>query len=346
MDRANPRTHLPDGMTPKQRSAQKIALGLTWVCGCRYTTATRMALASGTTNRRFVTSLINKGYLRKVDTGSDPKTVIMLTKAGRQKAAEYTPHWQTYSLKARVGVTFLRHHLRTQDVMLKHMDEQTTYTPERLIESLGLEDEKRPDALLHRAGRTAAIEVELSYKSDQRIYRALRAYVRAFRKFPDYYGQVAYYFDDPAMRDHYQQLFNKEAWPGYEQTPDKKKWVPTGKAFYPDDYEGIRERYRFLMIDDDSPSFLAPTHIKKRLKKRSGPTPPTLGTWYRYGRSLCPNLVTAYDDVRQIVSFINTYDTRTHTMKLWQWAHHAIPAPVPTIPPRRQKPYRTPLSRV
>jgi len=143
---------------------------------------------------------------------------------------------------SKINLTLVPHDLSVQKAVLNRMSSLTDHKPERLLGREGESRVKIPDALVSADGlHHTAIEVELTAKTDKRMYMALIDHLRAMRD--ERYHAVEYVFTKPSLRDYYKQRFDRPEWPVYRFNKEKRRWFEADKLFTPSD--DIRDRFKF-----------------------------------------------------------------------------------------------------
>jgi hypothetical protein len=169
----------------------------------------------------------------------------MLTALGIELAAERLPTVIKYSTDThKINHNNLRHDLAIQKFVIKKLNEKEyeIFIPEKYLQTFNNSDDKRPDGCLEKNSVKTMLEVELTAKTDQRIFRALVAH--ALRLNNHQYQKVLYVFHNQVLRNYYQERFLQSKWPSYQLDQDGK-WKKE-KDFIPDNYHNLRESFNFI----------------------------------------------------------------------------------------------------
>lgn len=204
----------------------------------------RMGLATNS-HYNYFRKIEQQDLIKKVPVYSiRSKHVYMLTNLGKQIAYEKLNEAAEYSTDPnKINHSFLRHDLAVQKAVIDRLSPNTKFTSERHLPKLSLGEKKKPDACLEDEGKKTVLEVELTPKSDVRIYRAFTALADAILN--NHYQEVIYIFPTDAIKKYYLERFNKILWPTYHQN-EKGLWVSHGANFAPDEHGDLRAKFIFV----------------------------------------------------------------------------------------------------
>ncbi|MEL6214953.1 MAG: hypothetical protein AAFQ99_04675 [Pseudomonadota bacterium] len=247
---------------------------LAWLGRWHVTTVRQLLEVADTSSKNFLYAMQKRGLIRKLDQEHLADTVMMLKPLGKALAAELVPEAAYYNTDvSKVNHATLRHAVACQDLVLANRHRLRQATPEAFLRVTGSAGEKRPDLLIeHHEDVTTAVEVELTQKREDDIYRGYVAYLR--RLHDRAVSQVVYAFRPMAMRDRYQRAIEAATWPLYERSP-QGRWVRLRdvkgreQRLRRDDVPALLDRFNFQLMTDRVPT---PTSFE-RPSLNLGPTP-------------------------------------------------------------------------
>lgn len=247
-----------NGLHQYERHDEKVTLVLDWLGEHRYATAAILASLLGigvNATRRFLNRLQQKGWLHCATVSSQRAPVWLLTTLGKSTiSAMLGKHYLWPTEISKVSFHSLRHDLIAQEYLLQHRNQYARYLTERrlkqerkLVEP-GMQ-QKIPDLVLVTSHERQAIEIELTAKSQDRIYCAYVEYVTALKE--GRYDKVIYVFDKPALLDKYKALFNRQQWPTFRYHGKHRKLLPQVDSrgrrivFEPHRHHDVAQRFCF-----------------------------------------------------------------------------------------------------
>jgi hypothetical protein len=240
---------------PVSRGHQKIDLLLNWLLDWHYSTREILCQLMGGIHPKgqvaFFKKLQQRGVIQCLNQPGQREQLIMLDTQGVQEAKCWTGRDFDYPLsESKMATTQLQvlHHLSTQIAVLKYtQDPNMVYS----YRNLPIEDEhaKKPDAIIMVGVDTIGVEVELSRKSTDRIYRAFMDSIENLDA--EHYERVLYVFDDDALADIYLDLFNEPSWPVFDRDAFTYRLVRRKDGALLDNYEpdeDYRAAFEFVVM--------------------------------------------------------------------------------------------------
>ena len=232
------------------RGDEKRKLVLLWLAEYQYSTLSIMAEVLGVTSTSqwpFFNRLIAGGIVRRIGVETVRGKLFLLTPVGRELAAEFTEKaLDVLTEPNRVTVSTVRHNLCVQWAVLARLQPGMNHTFEKHLKFA--DKDKVPDALLEHNGRLTALEIELSHKRTNRVYRAFYDHINAMKD--KQYFNVEYVFSNVALRNNYQAKFDEKEWPIIERR--KGQLIQSERVFQPDSMAGLRDRFTFVVQDFDA----------------------------------------------------------------------------------------------
>lgn len=243
----NPKNPTEYTEKPKERSNEKLELLLKWLiqfhCSTRQILLKRMKLATHS-HHTYFQKLEKQGILQKIRVYSiNSRHIYMLTNLGKQIAIEKTGDISNYSTdKNKLNHSGLRHNLAIQNSVIKYMSEYENFMAEKYLTNLKFSDKKKPDACLILGDTKTMLEVELTPKSDKRIFIALNAHLNSLIE--NYYQKVIYVFPTNTLKNYYVERFNQKSWPIYEKN-EKGLWIAKNEKFHTEIHIKFKENLIF-----------------------------------------------------------------------------------------------------
>lgn len=253
----NPKEYI--NTTPKERYIEKLNKILDLLLKFNFSTRKLMVLRLGlniNSHHDFFKKLEEKGIIRRIKVFSiQNKHIYILTSLGKSLSYErlngklIIPENKVDYKK--INHINLRHDLAVQKAVIQMSNQYNTFTSEKYMAPLKFNSDKKPDAFLERTGERLMLEIELTAKSDRRIFTAFKAHAEAL--IDKQYDKVQYIFSSMTLKNYYQSRFSKTDWPFYKQN---KNGIYTSdeKKFLPDDYNNLREKFEFIanksIVDD------------------------------------------------------------------------------------------------
>lgn len=250
----NPRLYTT---APRERAKEKLDLILKIMVDFHHSTRElllqRLNLATHSHHRYFAT-LEEKGILKRIESPSIRSNFIyMLTHIGAELAAEKLAIATHYQLNGhKINHNNLRHDLAIQKAVITRINDYDDFIPEKFLPSLNINDEKRPDGCFLKDKEKTMLEVELTAKTDHRIYRAFISHAKAIIK--KHYNNVLYVFPNKSIKKYYLERFNEKTWPCYHQN-DRKNWVKEDEEFNSYNHINLRKSFLFIVDEDLTKSF-------------------------------------------------------------------------------------------
>jgi hypothetical protein len=242
----SPREGIEDTRLRGREKQEQIFL---WLAEYHYSTISIMSKFLGVSSNsqwHFFNRLIEAGLLRKIDVPTVREKVFLLTRDGKELACELTEKALDYvSEPSKVSVATVRHNLCVQLAVLERLKPGTAHTFEKHLTFT--DKDKLPDAVLEYEGRLTALEIELSHKRTNRIYRAFYDHIRAMKD--KHYFNVEYVFSSTSLRNNYKAKFDAAEWPVVERKDGRLR--QTEKTFSPDSVASLRERFSFVVQNFD-----------------------------------------------------------------------------------------------
>ena len=231
------------------RGREKLEKVFLWLSEYHYSTITIMSKALGVNSVgqwAFFKRLLDAGLLRKIDVPTVREKVFLMTRDGVGLACELTEKALDYNTEpSKVSVSTVRHNLCLQLAVLERLKPGTVHTFEKHLKFT--DKDKLPDALLDNDGHVTALEVELSHKRTNRVYRAFYDHIRAMKD--KHYYDVEYVFSSVSLRNNYKAKFDAKEWPVIERKDGRLR--QSEKTFSPDSVAGLRDRFSFVVQNFD-----------------------------------------------------------------------------------------------
>lgn len=239
---------------PHLRGQEKRREILLWLAEYQYSTITIMSQFLGLNSAgqwAFFNRLIDTGLLHRFGVPTVGEKIFLLTREGKELAAGLTEKaLNCITEPARIPVATVRHNLCVQRAVLERLKKNmgTEHTFERHL--YFTDRDKLPDALLTFDGQSTALEIELSHKNTNRIFRAFFDHIKAMQG--KYYYDVEYVFCNETLCQNYLKKFNQKEWPRVERSDGRLR--QTGMTFEPDTVPSLKDRFRFVVQDFDKSS--------------------------------------------------------------------------------------------
>lgn len=243
-NKTNPRMYVDD---PKKRSKEKTNELLRWLLQFHHSTR-KIILEKLKLNvhshHTYFKKLINKGILQRVRVYSiNERFVYMLTNLGKELATELYDEAIKYSTdQSKINHAELRHSLAIQNAVLIFGKESTKFLSEKFIDRNMYSDKKRPDAALIDQNHITMLEIELTPKKDERIFRAFVAHHDALKK--GTYQKTLYLFSNKTLKEYYLKRFNSEEWPTFAK--ENNKWKNKNDPLLHSQIQHIKEKFEFI----------------------------------------------------------------------------------------------------
>jgi DNA-binding Lrp family transcriptional regulator len=241
----NPRGNVQNTLA---RGAEKTQLALEWIASFHFTVLPILALRLGiheNTAWRFVKKLKAKGFIRGVDVFVIRHELLLLTQTGLQYGEELTERIFHYTTEpSKINTNRVRHDLNVQMAVLSRLREGDSFLPERLLK--WGDRRKVPDALVESRQQKWALEIELTSKSDDRIYIGFESHIKALHD--GLYDQVEYIFKTKTLMDYYLRRFRSDVWPVYSWNDQQKRRLQVPQQKYcPKEDRDIINKIKFTV---------------------------------------------------------------------------------------------------
>lgn len=248
----NPRGGVKDTLA---RGEEKVRLALEWIAIFHFSTlpiiAKRLKISENTAFR-FIKKLKAQGLIRGFETYVIRRELLMLTVHGLGYCTELTERIFNYSTEpSKVSLSRVRHDLIVQEAVADRVGQGDSFCSDR---QLGTDRRSKiPDALIEKVGgQKIALEIELTPKTDERIYIGFENHLKALHE--STYDRVVYLFKTKTLHEYYLKRFESDAWPAYTYSEKLKRWVLKKDvnmqplSYYPRDDEAIIEKISFMVI--------------------------------------------------------------------------------------------------
>jgi len=240
---------VPSASNPYARGLEKEKKILFWLAEYQYSTVKIMSNFLGVQyagQGTFFKRLRDKGFIQKVKIHTVPESVFLLTSLGKHMADIYSgDEIKCITSPKRIAAATVPHSLCVQKAIVKKLYENAGM--EHTFERYLYFDSKckLPDALLKVGSRSTALEVEMSHKNTNRVFKAFFDHIDAIKA--KHYHTVEYVFPDSVLRNNYQSKFDQKEWPVVKKSGGRL--VRNGETFSPDTIKTLRERFKFVTQD-------------------------------------------------------------------------------------------------
>jgi hypothetical protein len=232
-----------------ERRDEKLKKILLWLVEYHYSTNKILCDFLGVNHRgqgAFFKRLVDENILYSTRIFTINGYVYSLTDDGRSLAERYLARDIDYKTNInRISPTTVYHNLACQKAVLARLREGVVHTFEKHLDFTS--KDKLPDVLIEDGGIKTALEIELTRKNNDRVFRAFMDHVNAIKQ--EYYHVVEYIFPNGVLRDNYQAKFDLAEWPIIEKKGSFYR--RTDKVFEPDSIGNLRERFKFSVQNFD-----------------------------------------------------------------------------------------------
>jgi len=232
-----------------ERRDEKLEMILLWLVEYHYSTNKILCDFLGVNHRgqgAFFKKLVDVGILNSTRIFTINGYVYSLTDEGRGLAERFCGEVFDYKTNmTRISPNTVYHNLACQKAVLSRLKDGTKHTFEKHLDFTT--KDKLPDVLLEHEGVKTALEIELSRKNNDRVYRAFFDHLKAMQE--GHYHKVEYIFPSAVLRDNYKAKFDSSEWPIIEKKGSFFR--RTGKTFEPDTVRNLRERFLFSVQNFD-----------------------------------------------------------------------------------------------
>ena len=200
-----------------------------WLSNFHYSTVELMSGFLGVDykgQRAFFSKMVKDGFLQKFPSPVSRSQLYILTVLGREKARVLTEKAVHYSTAPGVvKASRVLHNLSMQKALINRIETISEFVTDRHI-NLG-NNTKAPDILIVGAKneKKIALEIELTYKTDARIYFGFKQHTKQLEA--GLYDAVQYIFSDNGIKESYENKFRQEYWKNY--LPDARKRLMVDK---------------------------------------------------------------------------------------------------------------------
>jgi hypothetical protein len=237
----NLRDGIPDTLARGREKTEQVLL---WLTEFHYSTIpllSRRLTGKALGQSAFINRLVERRIVRHTNVPTYRSRLYLLTPHGRELARTLTSKAIRYSTEpSKVNPSTVVHNLSVQLAVLRRAANNDSIESERHLSITGLR--KLPDALLHQS---LALEVELTHKSDARIYRGFFDYYRALRD--GLFQNVEYVFPNATLCAYYRKRFCADTWPIFEYDRRTFRLRDTHKALNVDS----SRRAQFRLVHED-----------------------------------------------------------------------------------------------
>lgn len=235
--------------SPHKRAAEKQEQIAEWLLRYHHSTVPLLMRLLGLNsrhNRQYFRKLVERDFLRPVEVPFMKEDLLMLTRSALPQLDD--PHFLAGLYNpdpSKINLNLVFHDLAVQRAVINRLP-LVDHWPDRFLKKKGERSSKVPDALITNEQGRVALEMELTAKTEKRMFIALADHLRAFRD--DRYDSVVYLFRKQHLLDYYKERFDRPAWPIYRFI--NKRWVQDGdKVFEPD--TAMRGRFQFMVEELD-----------------------------------------------------------------------------------------------
>ena len=237
-----------DGHKSHQRGKDKIEQVVRWLAMFDYSdrqTIARMLGVSAVGQAAFFQKLPDTGFFSVEPVPGMRRALFSLTDTGHEYASMLSPDVVFKRRKRMPAWIYLVHSLSIQAAVLNRGDSVRTFRTEKTLG--GLKATHVPDAVVcMEDGTDIALEVELSQKSNGRIYHIFLAHLRNMSE--GHYKRVMYLFNNDGLAQLYRAKFEATKWPIYRIDPKTHKLgLDATRTF---DATGVIERQTFTFAKE------------------------------------------------------------------------------------------------
>lgn len=215
----------------KARSNEKRKKIYFWLSNFHYSNIELMSGYLGVDykgQRAFFNKMVKDGFLHKFPSPVSRSQLYMMTTLGREEARAITEKAINYStVQGTVKASRVLHNLSMQKALINRLDKFSEFTTDRHID-LG-KNTKAPDIIIVgiKNKKRIALEIELTYKADARIYFAFKQHTKQLES--GLYDAVEYVFANSGIKENYEKKFKQEHWKNY--LPDARHRLMVDKKY-------------------------------------------------------------------------------------------------------------------
>lgn len=246
----NPKSPISYNSNPRKRSQEKllktIELLTKFKSSTRKLILNNLKLASHS-HHRYLNKMESQGILKKIDLYSlKSKAIYILGEVGIGIASELINSNHSFTVNPlKLNYLNIRHDLAVQKAVLDR-SKTSSYKSEWEIKSDPTVYYKTPDAILYDEGKIIAFEVELTAKSDKRLYKAFFEHCQNLEN--GNYNHVIYLFHNKSLKEYYYSKFVNEKWFTYKTTSQNRLVVDS--QFDKNITEKHKENFCFIHDED------------------------------------------------------------------------------------------------
>lgn len=175
---------------------------------------------------KFFSQLESSGLVATSKAPGLPFKIYKLSEAGLEMARFLLPEQEIVKKKIPSWI-YLVHSFSIQKAMLARRDEVEMFLPEKSIDGL----KHKPDGIMVlKDGSKVALEVELSKKSNPRIFSIYILHLRNIRE--NHYDKVLYLFQNENLKDLYSKNCSEPIWPVYVLNEKRKLVLHTTQSSF------------------------------------------------------------------------------------------------------------------
>lgn len=230
------------------RRVEKIEKVVRWLAEFDYSTGELIGRSIGVDYRgqsAFFKTLIADNILVRDYIPGTRLSVYSLGSDGFGLATMYCPELILSEKKKKPSLLTLVHTFSIQSLIVSLLPEIESFSSEKALQKLNLA--RRPDAIIvKKSGEKVAVEVEINRKSTDKIYFNYVNHVRDVKS--SFYDKVAYYFNDAAVYNIYNTIYNTPRWPIFKKNPTGGRLMKLGDSFDP---QAVIEREIFSFTVKD-----------------------------------------------------------------------------------------------
>jgi hypothetical protein len=242
---------------PIKRNKEKLDKIILWLAQFHYSTRKIMAKMLGlniNSHHAYFKKLEDRKILKRTEAYSIRSDIYVLTSIGKELAAEkINPLFIDYPIESiKINHSNLRHNLAVQKIVIKLINEHKydLFFSEKNIHAVtNYSFEKKPDALLilEKDSKKTMLEVELTAKSDRRIFKAFQDHCKGLVN--QSYETVIYVFQTQTLKNYYEIRFKQEIWPEYKQN-ENGVWIKHAKNLEITPSKNIKEKFEFKVEEN------------------------------------------------------------------------------------------------
>ncbi|WP_435362501.1 hypothetical protein [Klebsiella pneumoniae] len=225
------RTMLEDGLNGHEINAEKRRKVVLWLAKFGFSTRELLSHMLGVAvegQAAFFKRLAEDEITKEAYVSGTRKRVVTLTPDGVRQAKIYEPALAIKNFK-KFPLHTLIHGYTIQSFLISQKGVQEFYSEAELATQTFV---RRPDLIIvNESGIKIAIEVELTQKDVNRIYYNFGGHVQDWQK--QKFAHVIYLFSSPTVRDHYDELYQKNPWPKFISATGNVRHITRAGSFDP-----------------------------------------------------------------------------------------------------------------